>query len=192
MDTGCPWVQTDENILFTQLPLDELIRQALPVMGAENSIKYVKQHRLRYGCERTGLRRGSGDGVRIGERITVIPLLRFHSKNEKHPFAPVFLISLSAFSTFGLSSRMADGGRKKKRKGLILGVGLDSDGHKRLTQGPNFALIGGSEKTHEEMTEKAIKINEKLKQRGKELEEVSREEFDDIAGEVGLKRPSPK
>jgi hypothetical protein len=38
------------------------------------------------------------------------------------------------------------------------------------------------------MTEKAVKINEKLKSRGKQLEEVSREEFDDIAHEVGLKK----
>jgi hypothetical protein len=50
---------------------------------------------------------------------------------------------------------------KKKRKAVLLGVGLDSDGHKRLTTGPNFALVGGSEETHEVMTEKAIKINEK-------------------------------
>lgn len=69
-----------------------------------------------------------------------------------------------------------------------MGVGLDSDGHKRVTQGPNFALVGGSKDTHDQMTEKAIKINEKLKARGKQLEQVSREEFDDIAHEVGLKR----
>jgi hypothetical protein len=42
------------------------------------------------------------------------------------------------------------------------------------------------------MTEKAIKINEKLKARGKQLEEVSREEFDDIAQEVGLKKHKPR
>ena len=83
---------------------------------------------------------------------------------------------------------MANAGKKKKRKAVILGVGLDSDGHKRLTTGPNFALVGGSEGTHEQMTEKAIKINEKLKARGKQLENVSHEEFDDIAHEVGLKR----
>jgi hypothetical protein len=69
-----------------------------------------------------------------------------------------------------------------------LGVGLDSDGHKRVTKGDNFALVGGSKDTHEQMTEKAIKINEKLKARGKQLHEVSRQEFDDIAHEVGLKR----
>ncbi len=78
--------------------------------------------------------------------------------------------------------------KKKKRITAILGVGLDSDGHKRITTGPNFALVGGTEETHDEMTEKAIKINEKLKARGKQLEEISHEEFNDIAHEVGLKK----
>jgi hypothetical protein len=87
---------------------------------------------------------------------------------------------------------MSNAPKKKKRKAVILGVGLDSDGHKRITTGENFALVGGTEETHERMTEKAIKINEKLKARGKELEEVSREEFDDIALEVGLKRHKPR
>ena len=87
---------------------------------------------------------------------------------------------------------MANAGEKKKRKAVILGVGLDSDGHKRLTTGPNFALVGGSEDTHEQMTEKAVKINEKLKARGKQLEEVSCDEFDDIAHEVGLKKFKPR
>lgn len=77
---------------------------------------------------------------------------------------------------------------KKKRKAAMLGLGLDSDGHKRLTKGDNFLLVGGTQETHEVMTEKAIKINEKLKSRGKQLETVSREEFDDIAHEVGLKK----
>lgn len=71
---------------------------------------------------------------------------------------------------------------------MILGIGLDSDGHKRITSGPNFALLGGSEETHETMTEKAIKINEKLDAKGKRLEEVSGEEFEEIAHSVGLKR----
>ena len=71
---------------------------------------------------------------------------------------------------------------------MMLGVGLDSDGHKRITTGDNFALVGGTQETHEQMTEKAIKINEKLKARGKRLENVSHEEFTDIAQEVGLKK----
>jgi hypothetical protein len=87
---------------------------------------------------------------------------------------------------------MANAPQKKKRKAMMLGVGLDSDGHKRLTTGPNFALVGGTEETHEVMTEKAVKINEKLKARGKQLEEVSHDEFDDIAHEVGLKSVKPR
>ena len=77
---------------------------------------------------------------------------------------------------------------KKPAKAMMLGIGLDSDGHKRLTRGDNFALVGGSKDTHEEMTEKVIKINEKLADRGKRLEQVCREEFDEIAHSVGLKR----
>ena len=74
----------------------------------------------------------------------------------------------------------------------MLGVGLDSDGHKRLTTGPNFILAGGTEETHDVMTEKAIKINEKLAAKGKQLEDVSHDEFDEIAHSVGLHRQNPK
>ncbi len=79
--------------------------------------------------------------------------------------------------------------RRRQPKAIMLGVGLDSDGHKRITTGPNFALVGGKQETHEQMTETAIKINEKLAAKGKRLEEVSSEEFDDIAHSVGLQRP---
>lgn len=76
------------------------------------------------------------------------------------------------------------------KKSVMIGLGLDSDGHKRVTTGKNFAMVGGTENTHDEMVEKAIKINEKLKKRGKELETVGASEFEEIANEVGLK-PSP-
>jgi hypothetical protein len=81
--------------------------------------------------------------------------------------------------------------KARKPKALMLGVGLDDDGHKRITTGPNFALVGGSQETHEDMTEKAVKINEKLQAKGKRLEDVSAEEFDDIAHAVGLRRQPP-
>ena len=87
---------------------------------------------------------------------------------------------------------MANAKKKKpRRKAVMVGVGLDSDGHKRITTGSNFALVGGTEETHELMTEKVIKINEKLSAKGKQLEEVSHEEFEDIAHSVGLKRTKP-
>jgi hypothetical protein len=82
--------------------------------------------------------------------------------------------------------------KKRRRKAMMLGLGLDSDGHKRLTTGPNFLLVGGSEETHEVMTEKAVKINERLAAKGKQLEDVSHEEFDDIAQSVGLRREKPE
>ncbi|MEW6304626.1 MAG: hypothetical protein AB1705_14215 [Verrucomicrobiota bacterium] len=83
-------------------------------------------------------------------------------------------------------------GKRKKGRAMMLGLGMDSDGHKRITRGDNFALVGGSAETHEAMTEKVIKINEKLTARGKNLDTVSGEEFDDIAHDVGLRRQDSK
>jgi hypothetical protein len=83
-------------------------------------------------------------------------------------------------------------GRARKGRSLLLGVGLDSDGHKRVTTGPSFALVGGTKDTHEEMTEKAVKITEKLSAKGKTLDTVSHEEFADIANDVGLKPVKPE
>lgn len=74
-----------------------------------------------------------------------------------------------------------------KGKAWLLGLGLDGkDKHKRLTKGDNFLLVGGSESTHEEMTEGAIKFNETLQKRGRDLEDINRDEFRDIARESGL------
>jgi hypothetical protein len=73
------------------------------------------------------------------------------------------------------------------RKAWLLGVGHDGkDGHVRITRGDNFRLVGGSEETHEVMQEKAVKFNEKLKERGRRLEQISREEFREIAHDIGL------
>ncbi len=71
---------------------------------------------------------------------------------------------------------------------MMLGVGLDNqDGHKRVTKGENFVLVGGSEETHERMTETAIRVNEKLSARGKTLDTVGKEEFFDIVSECSEK-----
>ena len=73
----------------------------------------------------------------------------------------------------------------RKDKSMLLGLGLDNkDGHKRLTQGENFLMVGGSEETHERMTETAIKFNEKLARRGKSLQDLSPEEFRDMMDEA--------
>ncbi|HBC87568.1 MAG TPA: hypothetical protein DCZ94_11480 [Lentisphaeria bacterium] len=75
--------------------------------------------------------------------------------------------------------------KNSKPKALMLGLGLDNkDGHTRVTKGDNFYLMGGSEETHERMTETAVKVNEKLQTKGKKLEEVSPDEFSDILQEA--------
>ncbi len=80
---------------------------------------------------------------------------------------------------------VAPGGRGKNAKAVMMGLGLDNkDEHKRVTKGDNFFLVGGSEETHERMTETAIKVNEKLEAKGKCLEEVSPKEFADIVAEA--------
>ena len=74
---------------------------------------------------------------------------------------------------------------KKKKKpapaAALLGVGLDhADGHKRITTGEQFAILGGSAETHERMTETVVKTFEELKQRGKTLERVEPKELAEI------------
>ncbi|MDO4583898.1 MAG: hypothetical protein Q4D62_07315 [Planctomycetia bacterium] len=67
----------------------------------------------------------------------------------------------------------------------MLGVGLDhADGEVRLTRGENFALVGGSQQTHEWMQETVCKVNENIQKRGKTLQELSRKEFQDVFQEV--------
>ena len=78
-------------------------------------------------------------------------------------------------------------------KALLLGLGLDGkDGHVRYTKGPNFHLFGGSQETHEEMQEKAVRFNEELDKREKRLEDIDRKEFSEIAETIGMKKPRPE
>lgn len=78
-------------------------------------------------------------------------------------------------------------------KKILLGLGLDAkDGHVRITKGKNFRLYGGSEETHGYMQEKAIKFNEHMDKKGKTLDDITKEEFYDIASKVGLRTPDKK
>ena len=72
-------------------------------------------------------------------------------------------------------------------KKILLGLGFDcKDGHVRITKGKNFRLYGGSKETHEVMQEKAIKFNEQLNRKCKNLENLTKKEFYDIARKIGL------
>ena len=75
----------------------------------------------------------------------------------------------------------------RKRKAALLGIGLDNDDEMmRITHGENFHLIGGSQDTHEHMQEKCIKFNEKLKGQGKQLDDLQRNEFHELAAECEM------
>ena len=74
---------------------------------------------------------------------------------------------------------------KKKKKPVpraaLLGVGLDNeDGHKRITTGEQFAIVGGSDETHGRMTETAMKTFEELKSRRKQLHQIEPDELAEI------------
>jgi hypothetical protein len=80
-----------------------------------------------------------------------------------------------------------------KKKAHLLGVGLDNqDGEVRVTRGKNFHLLGGSQDTHESMQEKCVKFNEKLDQRGKEMEQLEKQELLDIAAECEMPIATPR
>ena len=63
----------------------------------------------------------------------------------------------------------------------LFGLGLDcTDGHKRITQADKFSILGGSEKTHDKMTETLCKTFEDLSIKGKTIENSSIEEISDL------------
>lgn len=71
--------------------------------------------------------------------------------------------------------------KRPRRKAALLGFGLDNDdGHKRITTGANFAIVGGSAETHEKMTETVVKTFEELKRRRKALAAVEAKELAEI------------
>lgn len=86
------------------------------------------------------------------------------SKRERKPDAP-----------------KATPAKKPAAQAGLLGVGLDNaDGHKRITTGEKFVLVGGSAETHERMAETTIKTFEELKRRDKHLETIDRRELAEI------------
>lgn len=75
---------------------------------------------------------------------------------------------------------------KKNRinKKHLIGVGLDNeDGHKRITKAERFHVVGGSQETHERITETVCKTFETLDRRGKDLDNVEAKELKEIIEE---------
>ena len=76
---------------------------------------------------------------------------------------------------------MFDVPKKDTQQAHLLGLGLDNDdGHKRITQAEEFSIVGGSENTHERMTETVIKTFEDMKNDGKTLSNIEPEQLSDL------------
>ncbi len=71
--------------------------------------------------------------------------------------------------------------RAKRPQNRLIGLGLDGqDKHKRITRGEGFNLVGGSEDTHERMTETVIKTTEDLGRKGRTIADAHPEEIADL------------
>ncbi len=71
--------------------------------------------------------------------------------------------------------------KKQPKVAGLLGLGLDQqDEHKRITRGEEFLLVGGSQETHEQMQDVAIRVTEALKDRGKRLTDACPQELADL------------
>ena len=69
---------------------------------------------------------------------------------------------------------------------ILMGLGLDADGHARVTKGEDFVLLGGSEKTHERMQDGVAKFQETLRKMGTDLQSADDEQVAEAAHESGL------
>lgn len=75
--------------------------------------------------------------------------------------------------------------KQQQPDAALLGLAFDNkDEQKRITRGRNFLLAGGSQETHAKMQETAIKINERLDQKGRQLADVSTEELRDMVEDI--------
>lgn len=79
------------------------------------------------------------------------------------------------------SKKMDSSNKRKTQVTHLLGIGLDnSDGHKRITKADEFSIIGGSQETHERMTETVIKTVEDLQVKGKRISDAETEELAEL------------
>ena len=69
---------------------------------------------------------------------------------------------------------------------LLMGVGLDCDGHARVTQGDDYVVLGGTEATHERLQEGVERFRETLQKMGTDLQAASDDEMFEAASESGL------
>jgi len=78
---------------------------------------------------------------------------------------------------------MAD--RRISRR-ILMGIGLDQDGHARVTKGEEYVLVGGSEDTHGKMQDGVERFRDTLERMGTNLQRATRDQMQEAAHESGL------
>ena len=64
----------------------------------------------------------------------------------------------------------------------VVGLGLDDDGgHRRITRGQAFHVVGGSAKAHASMQELFLRMRETLERQGRTIQDLDQREFEDLA-----------
>ncbi len=71
---------------------------------------------------------------------------------------------------------------------LLMGLGLDGDGHTRITRGEDFLLLGGTEATHGKMQQGVERLHEALDRMGTSFQHATPEELREAAGRSGMAR----
>jgi len=70
---------------------------------------------------------------------------------------------------------------KQPNNAHLFGIGLDNqDGAQRVTKAEKFSIVGGSEETHEKMTETLVKTMEDIERKGKTLEQTTPPELAEL------------
>ena len=86
-------------------------------------------------------------------------------------------MSLNPMETHYSYQKQMDKNRNSK-DAILLGVGLDNDdGHKRITSAEKFSILGGSQETHDKMTETVVKTFEEIDRKGKFLGSIEPKEL---------------
>ncbi|MHC4136316.1 MAG: hypothetical protein ACYTDU_02695 [Planctomycetota bacterium] len=78
--------------------------------------------------------------------------------------------------------------RERSSLRVLMGFGLDSDGHARVTEGEDYVLLGGSENTHGRMQDEVERFRDVLHKMGTDLQRASKDEVLEAAHESGLIR----
>ncbi len=74
--------------------------------------------------------------------------------------------------------------RVKRGRAVLVGYGLDDDGHFRYTRGEAFELYGGSSSAHGEMLRRAQAIQDEIASLGISLDGMTYEQYQVVRGIV--------